>query len=380
MKSLDDLLIERRRGTLTAVEADELARALSASAELELSLSAGQAFDRLETVLAGDAALLEQIVARAVRTAPSSPWLKLRWLLVLPLLGLVGTGAWLAMRTPEHAARTPGTATASALPGAATTLLDTAAQAAPVAAPQAAAPRASAADERQFEFEPQSALPKGSHPHAAPTGSAPAQRARTQARRASTSSAAAHEHPRSSESAVPAVPAAPAATAATAATVGVAPASPAPSASLTPDNERPATPLPPAASNSRELENLRALSARELFERGNQARKHDWLEAETLYELLLHSYPASPEASVAELTLAKRALAVGRAEDALRGFRRHRERAGDALQAEAAWGECQALEQLGRRSELRAAWQRLIEQHPDTSYAAVARRRLDALE
>jgi len=368
VKSLDDLLIERRRGTLSATEAAELEQALGEYPELKLSLSAGEAFDRLDTDLPGDGALLERIVNGAARTPRSSPWIKLRWLLVLPLLSVVGSNAWFIARAPEHAA-TPAIASATAsargLPGEQPTETPASSEARFEFEPQKAAPAASmphvgakdapvgvASAASQFEFEPRSAAPIPSTRSAPDRAESPATRTRTR-----------------SEAARRQQPPAPA-------TIVNEPAT----STRDSERERAPSPLPPVSGNSRELENLRALSARELFERGNQARAHDWLEAETLYTLLLDSYPASREAAVAELTLGKRALAVGRAEDALRWFRRHQQRAGNTLRAEAAWGECQALEQLQRRSELVAAWQQLIERYPETSYAAVARRRLEALE
>ena len=112
----------------------------------------------------------------------------------------------------------------------------------------------------------------------------------------------------------------------------------------------------------------------ELFERANRARREGRIgEAMALYERLSSVAPGTPEAQQAELALGELNLQKGTPDRALLHFRRYR---GQAMGAEALWGEARALRQLGRSAEERATLDTLGRRFPSSPYAAPARKRL----
>jgi TolA-binding protein len=113
-----------------------------------------------------------------------------------------------------------------------------------------------------------------------------------------------------------------------------------------------------------------------MFRRANRLRGEDWLAAASVYRLLIDRHPASSQAGIAEMALGKRALSEGRLSEALRWFRAHQRRPESALGAEALWGEAQVLERLDRAPEARRSWRTLMQRHPTSTYASVARQRL----
>jgi TolA-binding protein len=144
---------------------------------------------------------------------------------------------------------------------------------------------------------------------------------------------------------------------------------------------------PPAESASAVARNMppaaptiarRAEAASEIFERANRARREGRTgEAMALYERLGLLAPGSVQAEQADLALGELNLQKGTADEALRHFRRYR---GQAMSAEALWGETRALRQLGRLAEEREALGTLCRRFPSSPYAAHARKRLGSPE
>jgi len=114
----------------------------------------------------------------------------------------------------------------------------------------------------------------------------------------------------------------------------------------------------------------------ELFRQANARRlAGDSSGAVVAYRRLIRLHPATREASVAQLSLAKLLLAGGDAAGALKSFRAY-SAAGGALGAEALWGESQALGRMGRREKQRNVLRRLLARHPKSAYAKAARKQL----
>ncbi|MDD5309959.1 MAG: FecR domain-containing protein [Deltaproteobacteria bacterium] len=107
----------------------------------------------------------------------------------------------------------------------------------------------------------------------------------------------------------------------------------------------------------------------------------DWTCAADAYRRVTESYPQLPEAVTVLLPLAQIELDhLGNAEAALRHFRLYRERhPGGPLAQEALYGECRALDRLGRRAEERRALTELLTVYPSSMYSAQARAMLDSL-
>src|SRR5688572_17698289 len=79
METLDDLLIKRRRGALTAAEERRLESALRGSREYELALRAQAAFERDGAALPGDTERLRDLVASVERQLPPLPRAQRTW-------------------------------------------------------------------------------------------------------------------------------------------------------------------------------------------------------------------------------------------------------------------------------------------------------------
>jgi TolA-binding protein len=124
-----------------------------------------------------------------------------------------------------------------------------------------------------------------------------------------------------------------------------------------------------------------ALTAAQLFSDANQARRaSNPARATQLYRLLQRKFPASQEAQLSLVTLGSLQLNGGNPAGALATFNRYLSRGGGrSLEAEALYGQAQALRRLGRTGEERRAWERLLARHPGSGYAPQARERLDSL-
>lgn len=119
-------------------------------------------------------------------------------------------------------------------------------------------------------------------------------------------------------------------------------------------------------------------TAQELFTAANSSRRaHEFERAIALYEQLQTSFPDSPEADESRLILGK--LQLDR--DPRAALRQFRTVAGSPSEQspEASWGEAQALRDLGRRGEERAALERLSRSFPNSPYADAVRKRLAEL-
>lgn len=123
-----------------------------------------------------------------------------------------------------------------------------------------------------------------------------------------------------------------------------------------------------------------APGASELFRSANAARRGgDVGRARRLYSELIQKYPTSDEARLAQVSLGKLLLAEGKSKEAEREFSQYLAGGQGQLAEEALVSQAQSLERLKRGPEERAAWQRLVSEHPNSVYAAQANERLRAL-
>ncbi|MGF1470078.1 MAG: tol-pal system YbgF family protein, partial [Sandaracinaceae bacterium] len=122
-----------------------------------------------------------------------------------------------------------------------------------------------------------------------------------------------------------------------------------------------------------------AASAASWFARANEARRdRRYEDAADAYRTLLARYPGSREAEVAQLLLGRVLLVnLADARGALERFDAYlAHQPGGTLAPEARTGRARALESLGRSEEARAAWQEILDRHPASPHAALARRRV----
>jgi hypothetical protein len=362
MVTLDDLLIKRRRGTLSEVEARRLSAALRATREYELALLAGDVFEREGAAAPDDAQRLRALVANAERRFASRPRAELpphasrHWFSLERASAWLSPRAFLARLSPRGLralAVAPvfvAAIAAASIEGyrAFEALRDAGTSPAPPTESAVSPPRRSApAPLPAPPAVPEPPLPAPVPPSPSPPASIP---------RSAPAPARTRLHD--------------------AAPVQRRPPSPTSSprdatrASLPPSTGA----LPPADAPARSSD---ADTAQVLFRRANGLRHTDWLAAASIYSELIRRHPASLEAGIAELALGKWSLAQGRSGDALDWFRAHQRRAQSALGAEALWGEARALESLGSHAAARVPWRALMDRYPDSPYAAVARERLE---
>ena len=122
-------------------------------------------------------------------------------------------------------------------------------------------------------------------------------------------------------------------------------------------------------------------TAASLFEQASAARRAgDYGRASALFTQLQESFPRSPEAHLAEISLGKLLLASGRPERALGHFRRYLDSGGGPLGEEALVGVAESLMRLGRAADERRAWQELLEKYPTSVHAARASGRLRQID
>lgn len=121
-------------------------------------------------------------------------------------------------------------------------------------------------------------------------------------------------------------------------------------------------------------------AAASLFSAAALARREgNAAKAIALLDSLQDQYPASREARLSDLTLGALHLKRGAAPAALRHFESYSQSSPrGALAPEALWGQFQALSALGRAEEARQCLRQLVQRHPGSTYAEVARAKLDA--
>lgn len=125
-----------------------------------------------------------------------------------------------------------------------------------------------------------------------------------------------------------------------------------------------------------------SLDAGALFAEANRLRGEGRaVEAATKYRELQARFPSSREARISHVLLGRWLLDHGHdPAGALEQFGRYlREHADGPLREQALSGRATALEQLGNRSEERAAWEALLREYPDSIHAERARVRLAEL-
>lgn len=155
----------------------------------------------------------------------------------------------------------------------------------------------------------------------------------------------------------------------------------APAASAAPVELPPlvASAVPPAPS-ARVRAVSEASAAASLFSAAALARREgNAVKAIALLDSLQAQYPASREARLSDLTLGALHLKRGAAPAALRHFESYSQSSPrGALAPEALWGQFQALSALRRAEEARQRLRQLVQRHPGSTYAGVARAKLDA--
>jgi TolA-binding protein len=347
MDTLDDLLIRRRRAGLSEAEERRLRSGLRASPEHELSLLAGDVFERDGAPLPGDEERLRRIVAGALpRTGGTTrSWPRVRLWVAAPVFlaaaAAASVGGYRALSArplpaPSELSPRPTLASRDAREDAESraraSLAPTppASEPAPVLdpPPPAPGPAKAAVEPRTSHDAGRTAAP------APPSFDRPSHTSRRTSSRERPRAPRRHEPP----------------TAPVPSPAGLA----TPASAFTPSDD----------------------GAAALFQRANVARRTDWSAAAALYAELVERHPGSAEAGVAEVALGKWSLALGRGGDALEWFRAHQRRGAGPLAAEALWGEARALESIGSHAAARRPWQRLLESYPDSPYARVARERL----
>lgn len=119
-------------------------------------------------------------------------------------------------------------------------------------------------------------------------------------------------------------------------------------------------------------------TAASLFEGESDARRQgDYAQALFFHRELEARFGLSVEAQVSRAVMGRGLLDRGRAEDALACFDDYLAFGSGDLGEEVMAGRATALERLERTDDARAAWQRLLETYPSTSYASRATARLE---
>jgi TolA-binding protein len=97
-----------------------------------------------------------------------------------------------------------------------------------------------------------------------------------------------------------------------------------------------------------------------------------------LHAQLVARFPESREAQVSHMTVSRILLDRGDSAGALNGFDSYLRTGSGTLREDALAGRASALDRLGRPEDARNAWTTLLDQYPDTAYAAHARARIEA--
>jgi outer membrane protein assembly factor BamD (BamD/ComL family) len=118
-----------------------------------------------------------------------------------------------------------------------------------------------------------------------------------------------------------------------------------------------------------------------LFAAANAARGDGDLRTATVrYELLEHRYPASPEATVSQVSAGDLLARLGEPAAALEHFDHYlAAKARGPLVSEALFGRARCLRDLGRGRDELETWRELIRRFPGSIYEGTARRRVDEL-
>lgn len=148
----------------------------------------------------------------------------------------------------------------------------------------------------------------------------------------------------------------------------------------TPPEAPPPPEVPPAKTTPSAQASVRpAVTAAELFERGEKLRREGRTDAAiATYRRLQATFPGTAEARLSFAFGGELLLKKGRPADALVQFDRHLSLDGEVGE-EALAGRATALEQLHRTSEAAVAWKSLLDRYPRSVYAERARARLDQL-
>ena len=126
-------------------------------------------------------------------------------------------------------------------------------------------------------------------------------------------------------------------------------------------------------------EQLTEANAAALLRQANKARSLGELyRTIVLLQELQSKFGNSPEARVSLVSLGKLLMLKGSPDAALQQFSNYLAAPGP-LEEEALVGRAQALQSLGRASEERSTWERLLTRFPSSVYAGPARKRLLAL-
>lgn len=369
----DDLSALERRGLLPDAERRRLQMALTASEELHCAHQLGRDFDVLETVCAGDAALIERVVGRvcgrngAVRGPARSLWQR-----ALPGIGftslllasaVAGATLWPHVRTlvgatpivsvpavPEKQlpkaprAMPPSVAAENRL----AVGIEVAASATRAEAVASSRPNPSHQD---AEDEVASSRPNSSHQDAEDEVASPKN----------------HANWNGTEEEV---------------------ASPRTTQLRNGDEDEVATSRPNTNRHdgagevgeiARELPSSR--SAADLFSEANAARRRGDIEqSRRNYRALRAAYPMAKEAALSYALQARFELQHGFAAEALRQFDQYLLVAPRGpLAEESLEGRAAACRHLGRQAEEKETWRELLKRYPGSVYVTMARKRLGEL-
>lgn len=128
------------------------------------------------------------------------------------------------------------------------------------------------------------------------------------------------------------------------------------------------TPIPPAPE-----------TAGALLQAESEARRRGDLAAVLAeHAQLVARFPATREAQVSRMMVARMLLDRGDAAGALTSFDAYLRSGGGELREDALAGRATALDRLGKTAEALDAWATLLDQYPGTAYATHARSRLEA--
>jgi TolA-binding protein len=319
-ENCEDWIVRAKRGGLSESEQLQFRELLERSIEARLLYEADCAFDREAAVLPGDDARLEQIARRLQKRPRRQPLLARRGVRLLAAAGLLVAGAAVGAINYARDLRTDSSRSprASTAQGATRTPVHDGSTAAGIPAVSNAKP-----ERVEAETPLPSMLP---------------------ARPASTDSPAT-----GAISPIPRVA-----------------------------HEKGAPPSQSAIGRFEDLVEPPAEreTAASLFSEGNRARvRGDARRAIVQYERLLSQFSSSREAQAARLSLGVLYLNGGQPRRALHQFETYRSSAGP-LTAECLWGEAEAWNALGQPENERRALARIVQEFPQSAYAAGARTRL----
>jgi TolA-binding protein len=152
-----------------------------------------------------------------------------------------------------------------------------------------------------------------------------------------------------------------------------------PATALIPSEERQLPPDAPAIMPATPPSPMPKSTAVSLFDAESNARRQgDYVQALSIHRQLGARFGLSMEAQVSRAVMGRGLLDRGRADDALACFDDYLAFGSGDLGEEVMAGRATALERLDRTNDARAAWQRLVETYPRTTYASRATARLES--